>query len=824
MITNNYLKESESGVKYVDRIEETKRLTKLFDEMEKSTVFFMYSKTGVGKSSISQKFIEYITSDGEIAPVKVMTNRINKTDNTFEGQYLIDIFRTISNLFKENRKLSFSSYIKKSKNKAHKKYIFEKILSEAQNSSTIKTLLLKLPAFWILKRILKLNEFNCENFANDYSIQSLQLINSYVEFVLEKQRLILVVDNIQNIDKKTIQYITDWLSRYKEKRHLFLFEYTLEKENDRINVLEYRDYFQNLDISIKLFEVKNLNEEYAIEAALTNAQEGICETIYIPEEAAEYYKSIDGNIRTLEDFIRRYNINAEHNISYTPTLDNIKSLDKNSLFVFCLICLNETKINRFELESMVKDKSIDLSNTLKQLSDIHKLIVLEENEITISHASVFDCWKTSSAKNIQRSNILAYNAMELHYKKLLDNYEKTNIHKAFIMLLKLYIQFEPNKIFDLLNEFDILAVEFVSPEKLKQYILAIDEELSENVNDFVDFYFKLIDICLEVGLYELAGDLLKKIENSASLYKYLFYKCNYMVKSENHEKNILFINKIIGGIENELLILFLKLFLIISYRSTNNYNLVKYTENEIERYIQDKNLENIDLFLAFYLRLSELRKNRTDAIQDVEKSIELFSNLNYEKQVAKTRVALSFLYAVTGKTNDAIEQSDKAEKVIVKNFINQHVFFNNKAAIYLLNGNYGNEVWNILEKADFTAQGTFDKLAICNNKLAYSVQIKDYSKSKICANQMLRLLNIEKDKHICAISYYNLYYYYNWIGDSTKADEFLSKSKKLKKHCKTLNARLNNTSTGDGTDILISKPWHVCFLDYWDIDYFDVFD
>ena len=391
------------------------------------------------------------------------------------------------------------------------------------------------------------------------------------------------------------------------------------------------------------------------------------------------------------------------------------------------------------------------------------------------------------------------------------------------MLLKLYIEFEPNKIYDLLNEFEDLAIEFVSPERLSEYILAIDKELSMNANKFMDFYFKLIDMCLETGLYDLSSALLEKIENEAPLYKYLFYKCNHMVKSENHTKNIKFINEIIGGVESELLILFLKLFLIISYRSTNNYDMVKNTEKEIEDYIKNNQLENIDLFLAFYYRLAELRKNRNNAIVDVEKSIDLFNKRMYFKQVAKTRVALSFLYAVTGRTAEAIEQSDKAEKVIVKNFINQHVFFNNKAAIYLLDNNYGNEIWDMLDKAEYTAQGTFDRLAICNNKLAYSIQNNDLSKAKLCVNQMIQLLNLEKDKHIRAISYYNLYYYSNLIGDSTKADEYLSNCHKLKKHCKTLNARLNNTTTGDGTDILISKPWHVCFLDYWDIDFFDIF-
>jgi len=567
-------------MRYVDRTLETQEFVNIFNEMKESSVIFLYSKTGVGKSSLSQKFINQILQRENITAVKVLTNRINKTEASFDGQYLIEIFKSLNNLFKETKKLSFATFVKKSKNKAHKKYILEKILSDAEKSSTLKNLFLKIPTFWLLKRVFKLNEFNCENFTNDYSIQSLQLINSYIEYILENHRLIMVIDNIQNIDKKSIQYITNWLMRYKEMNHLFLFEYTIENA-------DYRDYFKNYDIEVKLREIKNLDEKYAIEAAISNAQESISGTISTPDKTKEYYKQIDGNIRYLEDFIRQYNINPEHNLSYTPTHDNIISLDTNSLFVFCLICLNQTQINRFELENIVQDKNIELSKILKQLSDINNLIHINQNDISIKHASIYDCWKNSDSNLIKLSNLVAYQSLESHYQKLLNNNEKTNIHKAFITLLKLYIEFEPNKIYDLLNEFEILAIEFVSPERLSEYIYAIDTELANNANEFIEFYFKLIDICLETGLYELSSVLLERIEKKAPLYKYLFYKCNHMVKSENHSNNIKFIKEIISGVESELLVLFLKLFLIISYRSTNNYDMVKETEHEIENYLKD---------------------------------------------------------------------------------------------------------------------------------------------------------------------------------------------------------------------------------------------
>ena len=230
------------------------------------------------------------------------------------------------------------------------------------------------------------------------------------------------------------------------------------------------------------------------------------------------------------------------------------------------------------------------------------------------------------------------------------------------------------------------------------------------------------------------------------------------------------------------------------------------------------------MFWGFYLRLSEIKNKRIDAIPDVEESIKHFKRNSSIIQVAKSQVALSFLYAVTGRIEEAILESNKAEKIIVNDFSNRHIFYTNKAAILLLHGDTGKEIFSMLKIAEESAIVTFDKLAIYNNILVYALETKDFKIAELYANKISSIIAVEPDKHILSLLFYNMHLYYKKTGNNPLSREYYSKCYSLKNHCESLNARLTKTKLEGSSQILISKSWHVCFLDYWNIDYCEGFD
>lgn len=807
-------------MEYVDRTIELEKINKFYKNLNESSLLLMFSKTGIGKSSLSHKFTDSIKSNNNIDVIYVITNPINN-DFSSQGSYQKEIFKWVYRHFKDNSEYSFENYI--FSNKTYKKYIISKIISESQSQDSLKSLILKVFGVNILKRIFKIDEFDYELLFEDYSKQTNKIAKEYIEYILKNRKLILVIDNIQNIDSFSLDIILDWISAYKRNKHLIIFEYTVEDSRD--NIIKMRERICNYDVNFYFLELNNMDADNAIEAAKMHAFDDNVDIKIKNSEVKNYYKKkADGNIRSLEDFIRTYIHNKSCNcISYSATYESISSLDNNAALILSLVCLNGSKINKYLLSELLKNYNdyININNSLDVLINEFDLLVERDNEYYIKHASIFDSWNEASNEKLNKITLIAYSLLTKQYNKLLDNKLNNDNLNNYLLLVKLYSKYEPYKLYKLFDNFNELMKDFLSPQQLDEYINLIDNELSESALNYIDFYYKLIDICLDAKLFELANQLLQRVYEQKTIKKYIFYSCNIFIQKEDHISNIEFINKIVNNFDDEYFILYLKLFLMVSYRSINNTDMVKIIDNEIKKCID--NYKN-SLFFGFYLRLSEIRKNRSESIFDVEESIRQFKKSNLKIQVSKSQVALSFLYAITGRTHEAIIESDKAEKIIVKDFSNRHIFYNNKAAIYLLDGNTGEEILSILKEAEKYAVGTFDKLAIYNNILVHSIETKNFRNARIYSSKILSNIKNEPDKHILSILNYNLHLYFEMINDYVRSEKYLTKSYSLKEYCKSLNARLTNSELDDGTKILISKPWHVCFLDYWNIDYCEEFN
>lgn len=799
-------------MKYIDRTTEVNCISSFFTKSNESSVLITCSKTGVGKTSLSKKFIQQ-NNEKFNKIIQVTTNQINRNETNIKGTYILEIFKAIhtSNI---DKNLTFNKFVLK-QSKIYKKYILNKFLDDIKEQSSFKSAIIKVLGINILKRLLKLGNYDTSIFFEDYSITNLRMISDYVHYFLKNTtNTIITIDNVQNMDEYSYNEMLEWITQSKDNRHFFILEYT-EINDDRIHSIELKNDLKALNINVELLYLKRMSYKNALEAVQFNTISD--EKILIPEDTEKYYlNNTEGNIRSLEDYLRVYNRDSEHIVSFEPIIENILFMENDELFLFSLICINESKINIFEIDYLTKDYNIDIDKILYSLENKYNLIIKVDDNIIIKHASIIDEWKISKNKKIKLVKTNAYNAIAKHYEKLLHSIEKSNRQRSFIKLIKLYSEFDPNKIYDLLNNFGDLIVESLEPDRIKEYIEKIDVELYLNAEKFQRFYYKMIDLCLEIKLFATADTLLTRINDCSN--KYIFYKSNIYIESEHHIENIDFLNNVISYVEDDYLLLYLKLFLIISYRSLNNYKMVQKIKKDIDKYI---NSYSNSLFLGFYLRLAELYSNRIEAIPLVEKSVEIFKEKGQIMQTAKSRVALSFLYAITGNTKGAITQSNMAEQIMITNYAHKHIFYNNKAAIYLLNGETGNEILDMLKLAESTANVLFDKLAIYNNMLVYSLEIKDDKFAIYSVNKIKQLMIHENDKHLLALLNYNIYYYYHENNNNKEADKYYMECLNLLEHCKSLKARINNTSTNDGTDILISKPWHVCFLDYWDIDYIE---
>ena len=96
----------------------------------------------------------------------------------------------------------------------------------------------------------------------------------------------------------------------------------------------------------------------------------------------------------------------------------------------------------------------------------------------------------------------------------------------------------------------------------------------------------------------------------------------------------------------------------------------------------------------------------------------------------------------------------------------------NRAAIMLLDNDFSEEVWDLLEQSELSAVVPFDKLAILNNKLIWCIENKAFMKADLIVNQIRRLFSFEPDKHLHSFMNYNLYLFYSELGVISEAEKY----------------------------------------------------
>ena len=299
--------------------------------------------------------------------------------------------------------------------------------------------------------------------------------------------------------------------------------------------------------------------------------------------------------------------------------------------------------------------------------------------------------------------------------------------------------------------------------------------------------------------------------------KAVFHFCKIQYFLGNIEETIHYINNKLNKEISNASRLYYNMYLIILYRSINKYDEMKEIVIAIDK---DINLYKTLKIYGYYLRMSEVYKSRIDAIPDVELSVKFFEKYpDMKLQVAKAQISLSFLYAISGKLNNAKSLIETAMPIFKGNY--KYITFNNLSAIELLKNNFSIDTYNSLQEARFYASGLFSRLVIHNNLMIwlYENNNKDELVNEI--NIVDKLLQDEKDKHLVAIISYNLSVFLQNIN-IIASEKYYNIAYVYKSHCSTLKKRLTNQKPENDVDkFLLSKKWHIAMLSFWEMDFIE---
>ena len=805
---------------FVDRELESDTILKIINECKLNTVIITVSKSGIGKSTLSKKISYQLPPNMQC--ISVHARPINDAQQ-MESEYLDSVFSSFFTYYndsekkRKNRKKTFKYFMNKKCKKTVKKEIRKQQLDETLTATTSNLGMAFLLPILVIKKLFNLDYYDFRQYLFDNRPEANILKASYVRYLLGLQSHLVIIDNFQNIDGISYKFIGEWLCDSLSNKNVFILEYTLDDSENFENVIKLRDNLSITGANVVIYKLEKMCPEFAFEAILNKYPSAKNDK----DRIIKYYNySANGNIRKIEDYVL---CSAKHSAvsEFDPAKENIAALCNESKLILAMISLHKGKVNLDCVYDIFKSNNVSFSHDLtfcnEELIYKYHFVEIINNQIVVVHASILDAWNEFS-KDFPMHCFIAYRELESYYKNALESKDGIDINSVQV-LLDLYLLFEPIKIYNLLSYLKTIVYDNVSTKHAWEYLHAFINAIRTKINMFVSALYEIIEWCCDLELIYEASEILTIIEKQTDFensfsYAFSFCKINYLLGS--FDTVIEYANQKKRLATSDLEVLYYNLFLIIAYRSTNNYSKM----NGIVKLIDSSELNKSYSAYGFFLRLAEVYIDKEICCGRIQESVIHFNRIGNTHQSAKSNISLSYIYAINGRIKDALKALSAAEQVLGFEKSISHIFKVNKACIYMLEGNIDYSVWNVLDSAELVTENDFSRLAIINNKIICCIEGINVQQRSFLEHKALELLRRVPDKHMHAILNYNLYLLYKDI-DFSKAQSFYKLAEDNHKYCKTLSIRLGKKQKVRSkiSDFLLTKPWHVCFLSCWEFDF-----
>lgn len=711
----------------LDRIELCDSIISLIQNIDETQAYILYSGVGVGKSSVSKKISKLVI---ERNINKDIIRIISMSDNAeHEGAFLKNIFQAIRKYYlvranknnksqrKKYKKYSYNYYIRHQNFAVLRKFIENTQFSTEDCKNIFSTFFqfIKLVISFIMIKLKLIDDLET-NFNDE------KILTGYIKYILKKEDIVLCLENSQNFDRRSLENLIDILIETKTYKNYFLFEFTLaENLENLIRLEQLKNELDYSEITYKISELTKLELEYVLEVAKKHYNSSDASFVLKIEQI------YTGNLKKVENFAFNYSVQTINDAD--PTLVLLQGLSKNQKYILAIIILNNAAVAEDLLQKILKNSNdIYYSNynaDIKYLMNNVNLVERREQYICIADIDTIESWN-KNGDLFKMYNALAYRNCEAIFSRILQSGVEFSLSRkdCILLLFRLYNRFEPVKLNNILNLVDEVICDIISIEDLKKYIEKLINILYIKETS-LDILYNIFDICNRYQLVDLESfclDKISKILQNTLNEKYLFCYYTNLLQKEEYE---ILLNKI-SELEDEKLSVefkyYIALFEIVAYTSLNR--------KENCQVIIDNLGISTQVQHGYFLRLAEAYDKRNVAIPKVEKSISIFKEMGMDIQAAKSQVSLLFLYSITGKLDKAEIALNSAEKILLKNNENRHVFNINKACLYLLNRNYTKEVWDLLSNSEKYAYTRFDKIAIIINKLIWCIENHAFSKGR----------------------------------------------------------------------------------------------
>jgi hypothetical protein len=805
----------------VDREVESDEIVKTIEQnWDKKTVHYIWSETAIGKTSLITKVIEkYDNSDCDI--IRIKTKPCNNDNSDTAWYYLQELFDGITKYFEKMEEengyaLTFDNFLNgyndDSVNRTRLASSIETLFASDSKKGLFKNI-----CYVALKRFFKLAEYSTEQFKYGTSVESVLVKANYIGYVLKKRKVLLIIDNFQNIDDQSLGCFRDWINDTDSNTY-FILEFTHSSNSDKFD--KQKKFFTESGAKVIKTELEPIDKTYITDIVHRNVK-NLSNDIAFNINVVNHYEEVSlGNLRELIDYSVTYEQHNDTNESENIDIENgtyqvLHNInDYETLAVLSLIIYHKGKIKRKNAE-MIFFPELNISNAIHELLGLN-LIEETDDYYELKHASITDQWEKHIVE-FEQINTVVYGRAKKYYLGYLESSNIFESNDAWTRLLYLYSKVEPFEIKSLLPQLESQIIISISPEDSWDYIKQLYDIIKEEVLKNKELLFRLLEICYKLELYANGYEILCFLEDSGHFPQsklLTLHKLLYLSALDRHEDVV----ELFENIKPEIPLtsrigLNMMLACLSSYRYTGQIAECLKIHKKILNTPVYKTYQEYSIFL----RLTNIYLPNKKALKYAKQSVELLDEQNNIYQKGKSQITYAKLLAGLGKNDKALNILKQAEESLKNHAIRGNVLWVDEADILMDQGIYDNRVWDLLQKSEFTAVIPYDKIAIIIVKLAWCYENNEFARANSLIERGQNIIPLEPDHHIHALFYYNAYAVLNKSGETARSQIYYNKAYALKEHSRYIRARIDGPKTKEEKN-RIKHPWYIIYLSFWNHD------
>lgn len=764
---------------FYNRAHEASQMVEIINKMPlNNKIIIIAGRTGIGKSA----FVNKVLTNELRNCLSIRVNICKASSDTIDSLYYINtLYRTIVNL--ANKKL------------------FDNIHSPLlQGMCSLKNLL----SFSLdVLRNKTVGEGNTlYEPANERSVLRKR---DYIISVLQKNELIVTIDNIQNIDTQSMELLGDILNHTTNST--FIFEYMTGNENTSDDLLAFYNAIKKYNATVYLFKMKRLSYSEAKKLAPSNLTE---------IQIQELYQRSNGNLVKIQLADNSMSIDDD------PIAVKLARLSKDKRFFVNLLYLNESPICYTDLCQMLignlnappfsEQKIYHYINELVQEKIIR---ILGSGEIRIYHDSII------AQLEVQEASVLLYSAYailkEYYSRKLSESHNEEAVEHLF----NLYVRFSDEELLTIFPQIVKVIRSYKYPNTAINKLIAFRNRIQMQGHLKPQLYVKLVtllvNLCLEYGLWEEALSNLNLIYSPTNPY-HRAMKAAALSLDFSNDESIDSIHHLIEQATSPREKLTSELCLLSAEMARQpRKESIKMAQKMMARAEYHDYLE-----FAFLLsNYAELINNTTECIRLYKQAIELFHSAGRDELGANVLVFLSMLYAYEGRIIEARKALDMGKAI---GGIKESYLLNNYAVFDILEGKITTDDAKQLNDALLLTCDLYERILIqCNLLVCYTLLSEKERAEQIIqeiTSQQFEQFQYEEFLHIV---YQDLLFYFKANMQRPEIDKYQQLLQNLIENASPDSmfvpiAKMQLTKQTSPNVYYSQFPFRVDFLGCWNIE------